>query len=148
MLNFAFSSFHYLFGPSNDYSNKSKYKVFNTFYDYPQLVKQVEIAIGIAKGIKDKHIVNCVLSESLQVTLVDRPSLIECCVFIEVMKAYLRYLDEEKEMLLKSEEHLSILLQTSMKVEDGVIYVYSKDTDLIKTIKLISKDVIHNYEVK
>ena len=148
MLSFSFSSMHYLFGTSNDYESKSKYKVFNTFYDYPQLIKQVECAIGIAEGIKDKYLLNCILPETLQVNLFDQPPFIECYVFIEVMKTYLRYLDEEKESIMKSEDLLSLLLQTSIKVEDNVIYVYSRDTDLIETIRLISKEAIHNYEVQ
>lgn len=150
MLRFAYSNLHYILGPTNDYEYKQRhrYDVVNPQHDVQQMIRQIEWSIGNAEHIKSYYHFNFIAPESLKINVFDKPSFIECCVFIDVMKAYIKYLDTEKERLMKNQEKLSNLFRTIITVENNTIDVGTVVDDLTSTIRLISKELLHGYEVQ
>lgn len=112
--------------------------------DYDQLIRQLSLWNATAEGIRKKHVNHVVYG--FEKPGPEEPTVSECDTFVEINRIFMKYLDEQKEMLKKSKEVLKILLQTTYSVDEKKheVRIYTEDRLLVDDIIIYLRNTTYS----
>jgi len=122
-------------------------KVVDVKHDLYQLVRQISMYMAIAESIKNQYMTDWLKPESLRSVDIEKPSFTECCTFIDVMKIFYEYINEKKELIARSRDYVSAMINTVIVVEENEkkIISSSNDKNLNKNLRQFSENMGYKF---
>lgn len=110
--------------------------------EWTSLFNQICLMKGIIAGAKKKMMYEDFLPQSLKPYQIEPwpASYVECCAFIDILKVYYDYINENKVDIVSKNDRIKKLLQTVIIVEDDLVKVLSSDCFLKKLTKQKMKE--------
>jgi hypothetical protein len=112
--------------------------------DVFQIQKQIQLLVGISKGVKQEYAINSLMPPSSRGFYESLPEWDECDMFEKVMDCFSDYIKENEKLFIRNIELTEGLINTVIVVKENKIYVSAKDSDLLNMIKTIAKK--NNYD--
>jgi len=128
-----------------EFENHDLIKVNDVHWDLYQLRKQISSSRSIVETIINRQMMNWAKPDSLKDNDVEKIPFSDCRMFMDVLKIFYDYIGKRKDYIKKSNDLVSIMINTVIVVRDKKVISSSLDKELNYEIKLFVKGTNYSF---